>query len=172
MNLLKQVKKQLLIRGFKNDTLINNRGLIGATIDEVILMTFKNNADLPIVSGSFSIVVWNKIENRPATNDEINFLINGDDDDGQLFLSWNKLIATEEDKGQVYLHIDSGEEDNYEIRYVSNAIQRNFTSTSIEVENMAVDIDQFIKQHALAKPMTYSRKLRQYLADKLNEYIL
>ena len=72
------------------------------------------------VSGSFSIVVWNKIENRPATNDEINFLINGDDDNGQLFIAWNKVIVTEEDKGQIHLHIDSGEEDNYEIRYVSN----------------------------------------------------
>ena len=49
--------------------------------------------------------------------------------------------------------------------------QRTFTSTSDEVENMAIEIDQFINQHALAKPMTYSRKLRQYLADKLNEYV-
>jgi hypothetical protein len=72
------------------------------------------------VSGSFSIVVWNKKEDRPATNDEINFLINGDDDNGQLFISWNKVIVTEEDKGQIHLHIDSGEEDNYEIRYLSN----------------------------------------------------
>lgn len=72
------------------------------------------------VSGSFSIVVWNKKEDRPATNDEINFLINGGDDNGQLFIAWNKVIATKEDKGQIYLHIDSGEEDNYEIRYISN----------------------------------------------------
>ena len=49
--------------------------------------------------------------------------------------------------------------------------QRTFTSTCNEVENMAVEIDQFINQHALAKPMTYSRKLRQYLATKLNEYV-
>lgn len=49
--------------------------------------------------------------------------------------------------------------------------QRTFTSTCTEVENMAVEIDQFINQHALAKPMTYSRKLRQYLATKLNEYV-
>lgn len=72
-----------------------------------------------VVSGSFSIVIWNKIEDRPATNDEINFLINGDDN-GQLFIAWNKVIVTEEDKGQIHLHIDSGEEDNYEIRYLSN----------------------------------------------------
>ncbi len=75
---------------------------------------------IPVVSGSFSIVVWNKIENRPATNNEINLLINGDDDNEQLFIAWNKVIVTEEDKGQIHLHIDSGEEDNYEIRYLSN----------------------------------------------------
>lgn len=49
--------------------------------------------------------------------------------------------------------------------------QRTFTPTCAEVEDMAVEIDQFINQHALAKPMTYSRKLRQYLANKLNEYV-
>jgi hypothetical protein len=49
--------------------------------------------------------------------------------------------------------------------------QRTFTSTCTEVENMAVEIDQFINQHELAKPMTYSRKLREYLANKLNEYV-
>jgi hypothetical protein len=49
--------------------------------------------------------------------------------------------------------------------------QRTFTSTCEEVESMAVEIDQFINQHALVKPMTYSRKLRQYLANKLNEYV-
>lgn len=80
----------------------------------------KKQLFLSRVSGSFSIVIWNKVENRPATNDEINFLINGDDDNGQLFIAWNKVIATEEDKGQIHLHIDSGEEDNYEIRYLSN----------------------------------------------------
>jgi hypothetical protein len=47
---------------------------------------------------------------------------------------------------------------------------RTFTPTCTEVEDMAVEIDQFINQHALAKPMTYSRKLRQYLAAKLNQY--
>ena len=74
--------------------------------------------DIGGVSSSFSIIVWNKKQDRPATNDEIDFLINGDDDNGQLFLAWNKVIVTKEDKGQIHLHIDSGEEDNYEIRYV------------------------------------------------------
>ena len=46
---------------------------------------------------------------------------------------------------------------------------RNFTPTCTEVENMAVEIDKFINQHTLAKPMTYSKKLRQYLSYKLNE---
>ena len=80
----------------------------------------KTNTQLPqkIVSSSFfRIVVWNKKENRPAYNDEINHLINGDDQ--KLFLAWNKIIINEEDKGVVYLHIDSGEEDNFEIRYVN-----------------------------------------------------
>jgi hypothetical protein len=73
---------------------------------------------IPSVSSSFSIIVWNKKQDRPATNDEIDFLINGDDNNGQLFLAWNKVIVTKEEKGQIYLHIDSGEENNYEIRYV------------------------------------------------------
>ena len=47
---------------------------------------------------------------------------------------------------------------------------RTFSSDSIEVEDMAVQIDQFIEQHALARPGTYSRKLREFLANKLNEY--
>lgn len=47
---------------------------------------------------------------------------------------------------------------------------RTFTPNCIEVEDMAVQIDQFINQHALAKPGTYSRKLREFLANKLNEY--
>ena len=73
---------------------------------------------IPSVINTFSIIVWNKKQNRPATNDEIDFLVNRDDDNGQLFLAWNKVIVTEEDKGQVYIHIDSGEEDDYEIRYM------------------------------------------------------
>ena len=58
-----------------------------------------------------------------------------------------------------------------EILRLLGVSQRAFTSTCEEVENMAIEIDQFINQHALAKPMTYSRKLRQYLANKLNEYV-
>lgn len=47
---------------------------------------------------------------------------------------------------------------------------RTFKPNDTEVEDMAVQIDKFINQHALAKPGTYSRKLREFLANKLNEY--
>ena len=38
----KKIRNKLLIRGFKEHRLTNNRGLIGATIDEVILELVKN----------------------------------------------------------------------------------------------------------------------------------
>ena len=37
-----EIKNKLLMRGFPNDKILNNRGLINATIDEVILLTVKN----------------------------------------------------------------------------------------------------------------------------------
>ena len=37
-----KIKTKLLIRGFSKDTLLNNRGLIGATTDETILEVVKN----------------------------------------------------------------------------------------------------------------------------------
>lgn len=37
-----RIKTKLLIRGFSNEIIINNRGLIGAVIDEVILDVIKN----------------------------------------------------------------------------------------------------------------------------------
>ena len=49
MNIEDNIKSNLLIRGFSNDTLLNNRGLIGATIDETILELVKN---LPIANVS------------------------------------------------------------------------------------------------------------------------
>ena len=42
MNIEEKVKMNLLIRGFDNKTQLNNRGLIGATIDETILEVVKN----------------------------------------------------------------------------------------------------------------------------------
>lgn len=42
MNIEEKVKMNLLARGFDNKTQLNNRGLIGATIDETILEVVKN----------------------------------------------------------------------------------------------------------------------------------
>ena len=44
MDLENKIKTKLLIRGFTEKQLLNNRGLIGATIDEVALMLVKNLA--------------------------------------------------------------------------------------------------------------------------------
>lgn len=41
MNFEDKIKNKLLIRGFSKDTLLNNKGLIGAVIDETILMVIK-----------------------------------------------------------------------------------------------------------------------------------
>lgn len=42
MNIEEKVKMNLIARGFGNETMLNNRGLIGATIDETILEVVKN----------------------------------------------------------------------------------------------------------------------------------
>jgi len=42
MDIEQKIKTKLLIRGFSKDTLLNNRGLIGATTDETILEVVKN----------------------------------------------------------------------------------------------------------------------------------
>lgn len=44
MDFENEIKNRLLMRGFPNEKLLNNRGLIGATIDEAILLTVKNLA--------------------------------------------------------------------------------------------------------------------------------
>ncbi len=44
MDLENKVRQQLLSRGFTIEQLLNNRGLIGAVIDEVALMIVKNLA--------------------------------------------------------------------------------------------------------------------------------
>ncbi len=51
MNIEEKVKMNLLTRGFDNKTQLNNRGLIGATIDETILGVVKN-LRIADVSGS------------------------------------------------------------------------------------------------------------------------
>ena len=42
MDIEEKVYNKLLIRGFSKETLLNNRGLIGATTDETILELVKN----------------------------------------------------------------------------------------------------------------------------------
>lgn len=48
MNIEEKVKLNLLARGFDKDAQLNNRGLIGATIDETILEVVKN-LNIPVV---------------------------------------------------------------------------------------------------------------------------
>lgn len=43
MDFENEIKNRLLMRGFPSDKLINNRGLIGATIEETIVLTVKNS---------------------------------------------------------------------------------------------------------------------------------
>lgn len=55
MNIEEKVKMNLLIRGFDNKTQLNNRGLIGATIDETILEVVKNLRIADVISsGKFA----------------------------------------------------------------------------------------------------------------------
>ena len=42
MNIEEKVKMTLMVRGFDSNTQLNNRGLMGATIDETILEVVKN----------------------------------------------------------------------------------------------------------------------------------
>jgi hypothetical protein len=77
-----------------------------------------------------------------------------------------KGIALTEDD---YLDIDWAESLVKDC-FIPVVSHRTFTPNCTEVEDMAVQVDQFINQHALAKPGTYSRKLREFLANKLNEY--
>lgn len=42
MKIDEKVMNNLIARGFKNETILNNRGLIGARIDETILEVVKN----------------------------------------------------------------------------------------------------------------------------------
>ena len=114
MNLLKEVKKQLLIRGFKNDTLINNRGLIGATIDEVILMTVKNNADLPIVSISTELLT-NKYYKTAGPKLEVNGM-----ELIQLKLQSNRLIK--QHRKSIGLETPNNRVDQGDLRCVLSAL--------------------------------------------------
>jgi len=61
-------------------------------------------------------LIWNKKKERPATPSEINELVNGED--RQLFMSWTDILPSDKEKGVVNLHIDSGKEDFFELRFV------------------------------------------------------
>lgn len=41
MNIEQQIKTKLLMRGFTNETILNNRGLIGAVIEDMIIIQTK-----------------------------------------------------------------------------------------------------------------------------------
>ena len=41
MTIVHKIRMQLRLRGFRHETLLNNRGLIDAVIDETILITSK-----------------------------------------------------------------------------------------------------------------------------------
>ena len=56
----KKIINKLLMRGFPNDKLLNNRGLIGATIDEVILEVVKNIGVTRCYVGEAKPLVCNK----------------------------------------------------------------------------------------------------------------
>jgi len=59
MELEEKVKLQLLARGFTKELLLNNRGLIGAAIDETILELVKN-LNIPYVSVAKRKVCFNE----------------------------------------------------------------------------------------------------------------
>ena len=59
MKFEKKVKENLLLRGFTNDQLLNNWGLIGAAIDETILAVVKN-LNIPFVSVAERKVCFNE----------------------------------------------------------------------------------------------------------------
>ena len=56
MNIEEKVKMNLLTRGFDNKTQLNNRGLIGATVDETILEVVKNLRIPDVVGRSEQLV--------------------------------------------------------------------------------------------------------------------
>ena len=49
-----------------------------------------------------------------------------------------------------------------------SCIGEQFFDPKLDTEAL---VDAYEKKQAIAKPMTYSSKLRQYLANKLNEYV-
>jgi len=68
MNLEETVKSNLLTRGFNKETQLNNRGLIGATIDETALTVVKN-LTIPVVTRSYSYVELKTAFEQARCND-------------------------------------------------------------------------------------------------------
>ena len=62
----KRVKEQLLNRGFTEEQLLNNRGLIGATINETVVMLVKK---LPIQRVVNPVVCDNPLHNTQVEAD-------------------------------------------------------------------------------------------------------
>jgi hypothetical protein len=60
MNIEEKVKMNLLTRGFDNKTQLNNRGLIGATIEETILEVVKNLRIHDVVGQSEQFISLNR----------------------------------------------------------------------------------------------------------------
>ena len=66
----KKIRNKLLMRGFPNNKLLNNRGLIGATIDEVILEVVKNiGVTRCYVSEAEQLVCYKKCGKTEPYND-------------------------------------------------------------------------------------------------------
>src|SRR5690554_4962389 len=72
MNIEEKVKMNLLTRGFDNKTQLNNRGLIGATIDETILEVVKNQRIVDVMCSGY-VIRFNEADTNGIINkDAIN----------------------------------------------------------------------------------------------------
>jgi len=68
------------------------------------------------------ILIWNTKENRPANTAELNHIINGNDMDcsnKQFAQSW-ATFPKENERGIVDIFIDSGMNEEFEIRALAN----------------------------------------------------
>lgn len=99
----KKIRNKLLMRGFPNDKLLNNRGLIGATIDEVILEVVKNIGVTRVML--FKIIdkmkeLFNKNRNRYVLYILLAVVLmftacSGDSETGSSLSEWGKQPITE-----------------------------------------------------------------------------
>ncbi len=61
-----KVKEQLIIRGFAKEQLLNNRGLIGATINETVVMLVKKSPIPDVILQSEQL--WLDCQDKTATH--------------------------------------------------------------------------------------------------------